>query len=320
MQATLFDTRGLDRTVALRELPLTELTANQVLWIDVDRNQQRDLTELATWLGIPSLGLPVETEGRSRPRVDNYGSWLKVRVLIPSHDISLQALYFLVGSNWIVTVHDGVVEPLENFERQIRDDSQLGQLCASSFLAAMLDWHLTSFFRTIERLEAEVDSWDDLAMAAAPATPILPQLRRLRQKIAALRRALVPHREVYSALLRPDIVSVFGNREQETVFPTLWSQLERAIDSIDNARELVLGSFEMYTAQVAQKTNDVMRLLTVVTVLLLPIGTLAGVLGMNFQARLFTTQDRGFWITVGVMLTLMSSGGLLAHRRGWIGG
>lgn len=318
MQITLFDTHGFDRSIALAEISLASIAETQVLWIDVDRAKQKDLTELTRWLEIPSLGLPLDDDGRARPRVDNFGSWLKVRVLTVSADEMAQPLYFLVGRNWIVTVHDGAIEALDSFNHQIRDDSQLGQLSGGSFLAAMLDWHLTGFFRAIERLEKEVDAWDDRAMAPQPEVLLLPHLRQLRQKIAALRRLLIPHREVYSALLRPDIISVFGTTESDTIFPTLWSQMERAIDSIDNARELVLGSFEMYSAQIAQKTNDVVRMLTVVTVLLLPIGTLAGILGMNFQAQLFATRDKGFFVTVALMATFVGTGALLAYRMGWI--
>lgn len=318
MQITLFDTNGSDRTIALSETSLTAIVESQVVWIDVDRSKQKDLSELASWLGISSLGLPAEDDSRARPRVDNFGSWLKVRVVTVSADEMAQPLYFLVGRNWIVTVHDGAIEVLDSFDRQIRDDSQLGRLSGTSFLAAMLDWHLTGYFRAIERLEKEVDSWDDRAMAPQPGVLLLPNLRQLRQKIAALRRLLIPHREVYSALIRPDISCVFGMVESDSIFLTLWNQMERAIDSIDNARELVLGSFEMYSAQISQKTNDVVRILTVVTVLLLPIGTLAGILGMNFQARIFATQDRGFWTTVTLMASLMITGAFLAYRLGWI--
>lgn len=318
MEITLFDNQGSDRHIRLSELSCSNLTNQQLLWVDLDRERDSETSELTAWLGIASLGLPSKAETGIRPRVDHFGSWIKLRVGTIGSDSQELPLYFLVGRNWIVTVHDGPNEVLESFKRQIRADSQLGQLTGAGVLAAMLDWHLTGIFRTIESFERQVDAWDDKAMAPAHASPILPQLRQLRQKIARLRRLLVPHREVYAALLRPDIASVFGTLESPAVFGTLWNQLERAVDSIDNARELVLGSFEMYTAQVAQRTNDTMRLLTVVTVLLLPIGTLAGILGMNFQARFFATQDRGFWTAVSVMILLVVGGASITYRRGWI--
>ena len=318
MQATLFDNEGSDRQIALSELSLASLTDQQLLWVDVDRQRAQSFPELESWLGIASLGLPHESEERLRPRVDNFGDWLKVRVIAIGSDGATSPLYLLVGRNWLATLHDGSSEIVESFERQLRADSQLGQLTGAGVLAALLDWHLTGIFRAIESLELQVDTLDDRAMSPNQKVPILPTLRQLRQKIARLRRSLIPHREVYSALLRPDITSVFGTSEPDSVFSTLWSQLERAVDSIDNARELVLGSFEMYSAQVAQRTNETMRLLTVVTVLLLPISTLAGILGMNFQARFFATQDLGFWVAIGAMALFLLISILLTYRRGWI--
>jgi magnesium transporter len=323
MEATLFDSQGRDRVVNLHDIARTSLTEHQVLWVDVNRLSEETSMDLGHWLGLSalalsSLGIPALGAPLRRPRVENFGSWIRVEVQTVGEGGSIQALYFLVGPNWIVTVHDGVVETLDNFKRQVRDDSQLGTLSGASFLAAILDGHLTNFFRAIERLEAEVDAWDDRAMSPKPEKRMLPKLRQLRQKIAALRRVLVPHREVYTALLRPDIASVFGASTLDAAFPTLASQMERAVDSIDNARELVLGSFEMYSAQLAQKNNDVMRLLTVVTVLLLPIGTLAGVLGMNFQARFFNTKDVGFFIVIAIMLSIISTIGYVANKKGWL--
>lgn len=318
LQATLFDAEGNDRIVALTDIDRERIGESQVLWLDLDRTRSKDFSQLTDWLGVSSLGLPTEANSRARPRVDIFGSHLNVCVQTLGLENSPQPLYFLVGINWIVSVHDGPLEALEGFTEQVHEDSQLGKLSGASFLAAMLDWHLTEYYRAIERLDAQVDSWDDQAMSPLPKAPILPALRGLRQKIAALRRVLVPHREVFTALQRPDIASVFGLAEQDQIFASLTNQMERAIDSIDNSRDLVLGSFEMYSAQAAQKTNDTMRVLTVVTVLLLPIGTLAGVLGMNFQASFFDSKTKGFLIAVSAMALFVAVGWTVARRRDWI--
>ena len=318
MQVTLFDASGLDRTIELSEISLESLQDHQVIWIDIKTPEPDSLQKVAQWIAVPSLGLPLKDAGRLRPRVDNMGSWLKVRIHTISPDYTTAPLHFLVGQNWIITVHDAGIDVLDRFQNQIQEDSQLGGLSGAKFLAAMLDWHLTGFFRAIEVIEAEVDAWDSRAIKTAQERDVLVELRGIRKKIASLRRALIPHREVYGALQRPDIATVFGETQSDSVFPSLWSQMERAVDSIDNARELVLGSFEMYSAQMAQRTNDVMRTLTVVTVLLLPVSTIASILGMNFETHFFHSKDAGFWTTLTIMCSLVSLGAFTAYRRGWI--
>ncbi|MGC4045066.1 MAG: CorA family divalent cation transporter [Armatimonas sp.] len=318
LHALLFDAQGNDHPVSLKEISLEQLSDEQVLWVNVDRSACTNLYELTEWLGIPAQELPTKTESTGRPRVENFGSWLKVQVQAIGSDGTIEPLSFLVGINWIVTIHDAPIEVLDNLNHQIRNDTQLGRLSGAGFLAAMLDWHLTSFFRSIERLDAEVDVLDDQAIAPDPNTPILPRLRVLRKKIAALRRLVIPHREVFSTLQRPDIASVFELTAQDPIFDTLANQMERVVDSIDNSRDLVLGSFEMYTAQMSQRTNDIMRVLTVVTVLLLPVGTLAGILGMNFQAGFFDSKTTGFIVAVGFMLCFVTIGWWLARRKGWL--
>lgn len=318
IKALLFDAQGNDHSVSLDEISLAQLSENQVLWVNVDRSECTNLDVLTHWLGIPAQELPSENEKAGRPRVENFGSWLKVQVQAIGSDGSIEPLCFLVGINWIVTIHDAPIEVLDNLNHQIRNDTQLGRLSGAGFLAAMLDWHLTSFFRSIERLDAEVDALDDMAIAPDLNTPILPRLRTLRKRIAALRRVVIPHREVFGTLQRPDIASVFELTAQDPIFVTLSNQMERVVDSIDNSRDLVLGSFEMYTAQTAQRTNDTMRVLTVVTVLLLPVGTLAGILGMNFQAPFFETKLVGFIAAVICMASFVTIGWWTARRKGWL--
>ena len=108
-----------------------------------------------------------------------------------------------------------------------------------------------------------------------------------------LRRALAPQREVFAALLRPvedPEVSPIG-----WPWPGLPDRLERALDATENAREQLLGSFDLVMTRVGQRTNDVMRVLTVISAVLLPSVVIAGVMGMNFQIPFFRTRATSCW-------------------------
>jgi magnesium transporter len=100
-------------------------------------------------------------------------------------------------------------------------------------------------------------------------------------------------------------------------FRALSARYERAVDAVENARDLVVGSYELLSTRLSQRTNDTMQLLTFATVLLGSLAVIAGVLGMNFQAALFQTGTDGFWITVGAMSLVVLGAMLLARRRGW---
>ena len=89
------------------------------------------------------------------------------------------------------------------------------------------------------------------------------------------------------------------------------------MDAVDNTRDLVVGSFELFTTRTAQRTNDTMRVLTFFTVLLGSLAVLAGVLGMNFTVDFFHSGAEGFWITIASMAGLVVSATLFARWRRW---
>ena len=90
------------------------------------------------------------------------------------------------------------------------------------------------------------------------------------------------------------------------------------MDAVEMARELVVGSFELFTTRSAQRTNDTMRVLTFVTVLLGTLAVVAGAMGMNFKAPLFDTGKTGFWVTVGLMGLVTVVATVVARWRKWM--
>jgi magnesium transporter len=104
--------------------------------------------------------------------------------------------------------------------------------------------------------------------------------------------------------------------EPET-YQRLYARLEKAIESLDTAREMVLGSFEIFMTRTAQHTSNVVKVLTVVSVLLLPALVVAGIMGMNFRVGLFQKSVL-FWVTIAGMATLAVTTLVVARWRGWI--
>ncbi|WP_408952133.1 CorA family divalent cation transporter [Lysobacter sp. Hz 25] len=135
-----------------------------------------------------------------------------------------------------------------------------------------------SFERSVERLEESV-----LRDHTAES---IDELRRLRKGSSRLRRMLAPHRVLFTSVARPDF-RPDADSKSEAHLKALGDQFERAMDVIENAREQIIGSFELFSNQVALETNASMRVLTFITVVIGVQTVIAGVLGMNFDATFF---------------------------------
>ncbi len=224
-------------------------------------------------------------------------------------------LHILIGQDWALTWHPEPIAFLDEHHERIQDQREVGSLTPVLLLVAMLDWHLDTFYAAADRLEQEVDELDEVALRGEEKN-VLERLVDMRRRIARVRRLLNLHRDMYSELGRPDFKPDIDGREAEAL-ASLIHRLERATDAVANAREMLIGTFDVHMTSTAQRTNDIMRLLTWVSVTLLPAAVLAGVMGMNFHVGLFDNPNM-FWVVVGLMVLLALTTLILARRRDWL--
>jgi Mg2+ and Co2+ transporter CorA len=256
-----------------------------------------------------------------RAPVFSQHDWFGVRALAPdwqTHEGDCHAIpwLLLVGNNVVVTAHPKPIPFLDEVAALEDQDSRIGKLGADSFAAALLDRMLTAYFDAIDAFENRLDRLEVEILEPHVRTTHLRELRRLRQVVAHLRRLLSSHRDLFDAIARPDFQPDQDEKVQAQ-FHAVGQRYERATDAVENARDLVVGSYELLTTRLSQRTNETMRALTFATVVLGTLAVVAGVLGMNFKAALFDAGSRGFWITVGAMTVFVVSAIVLARRRGW---
>jgi Mg2+ and Co2+ transporter CorA len=224
----------------------------------------------------------------------------------------------VLGPNWVVTAHEAEIEVLEEFRERAEGGGQVGALDSPSFVAAVVEWVVTSYFRAFEAVESELEELDAKVMSEIPksVSDDLARLVELRRSIGTLRRALSPHREVIVALAHPelDLLSTENSAER---FAAIEGRVTQAVDAAREAKDSTRGSFDLLVARIGQRTNDIMKLLTLVTVILLPASVLAGVMGMNFQVGLFDLAWM-FWTVIAAMLGIAVLVLAVARHRSWI--
>jgi magnesium transporter len=125
------------------------------------------------------------------------------------------------------------------------------------------------------------------------------------------------HREVFAELTRPDFLPRESAREAGDAFERLNAKLELALGAMSNVREMLIGTFDVHMTRLAQRTNDVMRVLTLASVVLLPSVVIAGIMGMNFKVAIFDNPNL-FWVVIGLMVSLAVGAMALARWRGWL--
>jgi len=300
---------------------VADLGRESILWIDLGRPEPEDVDRL-----VQALGLSAESRVRlesedSRPFFGDFGEYIHVTAHVPTGGddrAELVDVECLVSEHWVVTLHDGPVQVFDEFRERASGSGQIGLLDGPEFLADLLEWVLTAYLAAFEAVELALEDFDTRAMAGEYDRPEdeLRRLVALRTEIGRLRRALVAHREPFLALTRPELEAVTSSEHAER-FHHLRSRLEEVVQAARDSRDSVFGSFDVLIARNEQRTNEIVKVLTLGSMLLLPGALVAGVLGMNFRVGFF---ERGelFWVVVAGIVVLAGATVAAARMRRWI--
>jgi magnesium transporter len=318
LRAHLFDADGLDRNVDIEPGIHQELEDHHLLWVDLTKPDESEIDQMVDALDLPDqLREELHSEGDS-VHLHRYADCihLVVEVLEEADDGATQPqpLDLIAGRGYVVTLANSPLSPVANFVDAMRGDTHLGGLGSAGFLAAIVDSVLNSYLHQVEQVEKRVDELDLMALDSSINDGFLSHLVELRKRIARIRRSLVRHRAAFAPLARPDFAL---HEELGEPWPGLVDRLERTIDTVENTRDLLIGSLEIYLGRVGQRTNEVMKSLTLLSAVLLPAVVVAGVMGMNFQMGFFDNTSN-FWIVIAVMVGLGAFALVIAKLRKWI--
>jgi magnesium transporter len=324
LRATLYDADGKDRSVELSADVVRGVGKKQVLWLDLERRDEEELETLRGLFDLHHEQVQLLASSSTDVRLLRYPERVHLRLLAVEDEEdrsgkrtatipSPTPIDIIIAPNVVITVHDGKVAAFEEFRTHIRGDTALGALNAADFLTVLVDAVLDGYLELVENIERRVDALDEAALRPGDSDTFLNEVVRLRRHVALLRRALAPHRWTFAPLARPD----FELEGLGRPWPGIVDRLERTVDAVENARELLIGTFDVYMASSAQRTNEVMKALTILSAILLPAVVLAGVMGMNFKIGFFD-NPQNFWFAVGTMLALAVGVLGVSRWRGWI--
>jgi magnesium transporter len=320
-EARLFDADRTDRSMELTSGTAAAIKDRQLLWVDV-----RDEVGSEAVGGLLAL-LPIDAEAARRfwdaakePRLRLTGKDFQLRVLamntVKGRDHPT-ALDMIAGTNFVVTIHPEPIQSLAEFRERLEGDTAVGVLDSGAFAAVLLDGFVTSYLEFSDQLAATVDRLDAKALEAAGHKDLLGQMVALRHRIAAARRTLVAHREVVAALARADFAAIAGT-SATSYFEGLAERFHHAIDAIDGSRDSLVGTFDIHMTRTSQRTNEIMRTLTIVSVLLLPAGVISGFMGMNAKTPFSLDDPRVFWGVVIVIAVIAVVTLVTLRVRRWI--
>ncbi|HEX4806660.1 MAG TPA: magnesium/cobalt transporter CorA [Conexibacter sp.] len=272
---------------AVDERALDELTArDEFFWLDLVDPSDEQLAALGARFGWHPLAIEDMQHFRQRPKLDRYDGQMlivfygaRVEAADPTSDApQLTEVHFMVSGGWVVTVRRQPCAELDELRRRIAaNPSRDEQLVVYRIFDTLTD----SFFPVLERIDDAIDELED-AIVLQPDDAQLQRVFGLKRRLVVLRRVITPQRDLAARTISeiaelPGLES--GTRDY---FRDVYDHLIRISDLVDSYRDLLTGAMDVYLSTVSNRLNVVMKQLTLVATVFLPITALTGFFGMNF--------------------------------------
>ncbi len=288
------------------------------LWIDLASPSQDEIKIVADALGLHPLIAEDIYERNERSKVETFDEDV-VHIVLFALDYQGEAMAseidFVLGRQYLLTVHDGSLGKSKTASLRFGVDKAL-QKGPDFLLYALADTIVDAYFPVLDKIGDDIDELQDRVVETA-SDWTLQRLFALKRELTTLRRATSPAREVFAQLTNRDIVAI--DPRHIVYFRDVYDHLIRVTDELDNDRDLIAGTLDIYVSIVNNDLSRIMKRLTGVTVILAGIGAVAGIFGMSEAGAAFNGGEAtGFWLVTGFVLLVAFGAAAILHRIDWI--
>jgi magnesium transporter len=310
-------------TVAIQQVEQLRpyLASDKSVWIEVQGlGDEATLRALGELFSIHPLALEDIVNAPQRPKVEEYPDQLLIitRMAVSKNDeIDLEQVSVVVGRNYVLSFKERSGEILEPVRVRVREGKGVIRSAGPSYLAyAIIDTIIDAYYPLIEDLSHILERLE-VEVSLQPSVEMVRELNVIKAQLVLLRRGLAPQLEALTRMMRNDMPLVTA--EVGTYLRDTHDHCHQLLDVVDSHRELVAGLMNTYLSIVSNRTNEVMKVLTIMASIFIPLTFLAGLYGMNFKQMPELEQWWAYPTLLGIMAIV--AGGMLFHfwRRGWLG-
>ncbi len=318
-----YDSESLDEhdLSDVEELPAL-LAPGKVLWLDVQGlGDEALLKRLGEIFRIHPLALEDIVNTPQRPKSDAYEHnhliITRYLALLDTPELEQEQVSVLVGDGYIVTFQEYYGDNFDPVRERLRSGHTVIRAAASDYLAyALVDAIIDAYYPVLEGLSDYIEELDERVLTEA-SRDSLAELTEMKRTLTRLRHVLWPQRDVMNRIARDEVP--FLSAKVRLFFRDVYDHTEHAAEVVESFREVVTNQMNVYLSVLSNRTNDVMRVLTIMSTIFIPLTFLAGVYGMNFQDMPELVHPWGYPTLLIAMGVISMAQLLFFWRLGWIG-
>jgi magnesium transporter len=295
-------------------------------------------TETVTWINVDGLGNAgvIEDLGKcftihpliledilnteQRPKMEDLETYIYLNLKMlsyidPEMDVKVEHISMIFGSNFLISFQEDIGDIFDPVRERIRKDGRIRKFGPDYLAYALIDSIVDNYFVVMEKLEERVEDLEE-ELVINPTQESLHKINRLKKDMIFLRKSVWPLREVINNLERSESPLI---KESTTIYlRDVYDHTIQVIDTLETFRDMVSGMIDIYLSGLSYKMNEIMKVLTLIATIFIPLTFVVGLYGMNFRNMPEIDWEYGYYSVLVVMVIMVA--GMLTYfrRKKWI--
>jgi len=294
-----------------------------VTWIDIDGIHRLDIIEkIGKCFKLHPLILEDIVNTEQRPKIEDFGNRVFIILKMLSYDektleIKIEQVSLILGPNFVISFQDNVEgDVFDNVRKSLRTNrGRLRKMGTDYLVYSLMDAIVDNYFIILEKLGEKIEDLEDELLIKAH-TETIKEINRLKRDMIFLRKSIWPLREVISIMERGEIPLI--KKETTIYFRDIYDHSIQIIDNIETFRDIIAGMLEIYLSSLSYKMNEIMKVLTIIATIFIPLTFVVGIYGMNFH---YMPELEWHWGYPLVWLAMLCTAGMMLYyfkRRKWM--
>lgn len=314
--------KGLKTELSVQEITEELKDERSLIWLDMLDIDDADIDFLTNVFNLHPLTVEDFIMPTARPKIEKFKDYfflimfsLETNGTNGDERARTAELDCCLGKNFLITFHNCPLSSIAVCKERTKKQSPMMMHGADMLLYSILDSCVDSYFPIVQKFDSSVDAMTD-ELFKEPNQETLKKIFYLKNEIMYLRRNIGPQADIISSIARGDFELI--SQGNVIYFRNIYDNLVRLNDIIGASRDVIAGAMEAYTSLISNRLNEVMKTLTIIATIMMPLTLVASIYGMNFKHMPELNSKFGYPVVLAIMMTITVTMLVYFKRRKWL--
>jgi len=293
-----------------------EKLKNEKIWIDVTNLTREETQLLGKIFDLHPTTQEDLFKSNVRIKIEEFDKYLFCIFygIKNTKSIEMYELDFVLGKDFVISNHKKTIECFEELKKDTERLEAIFKKGEDFILHELLDREIDNYFPILEHVDEQIEKIEEL-VAKKPKPKVLSEILKLKRMVILVKRRVFEQREKVSFLAKRGYK--FLSRDSVPYFRDVYDNTIRVSDSLDNSRELIANTYDVYMSTMSNNMNEVMKVLSIIATVFMPLTVISSIYGTNFKVLPGAEQPFGFYFMIAGMFLLSGMFLFMFKKRGW---